>query len=46
MNGDIAAQNIAIKGTYYDVTSNSICAALEHTANGNFRFNFIVTLGA
>lgn len=45
MNGDRIAQNIAIRGTYYDVTSESICAALENTANGNFRFNFIAVLG-
>lgn len=45
MNGDVIAQNIAISGTYYDHTAKSICASLNKSASGNFRFNFIAVLG-
>ena len=45
MNADVIAQNIAIVGTYYDNNAKSICVALNNSANGNFRFNFITVLG-
>lgn len=45
MNADVTAQNVAIRGTYYDSSANSICASLDKVATGNFRFNFITVLG-